>query len=357
MTANPEKPSEILYTERLPAPEELAAEALLIHDEFLLTLGDGELNGWLRRFPVRYAVTAGEGLKELAAFPEHVEALLHRAAPLTASSLSVVAVGGGSVGDFAGFFASVFKRGVGLVQIPSTWLAALDSAHGGKTALNVGRMKNQIGSYAFAQRIYLCRPLLELQPPPRAQEAFGELAKIALIDGGPWVEALTAEVTPAAADAVLWRFLPEAVAAKWRIVTRDPFERLGLRQHLNLGHTVGHVLETLYGLPHGVAVAQGLHFALHFSTQRGLLPAAELTRILSWLEGRFGLFDRRPSLHRLRQGRFLEVLGQDKKRSAATALRFVFLRGFGRPEVAEVSLFELVAEAVRQGYVLPDSES
>ena len=92
-------------------------------------------------FPQRYGVCAGEDLKDLAAFPKHVEHLLEIAAPLPQSRLSVVALGGGSVGDFAGFFASVFKRGVPLQQIPSTWLAAIDSAHGGKNALNVGRAK------------------------------------------------------------------------------------------------------------------------------------------------------------------------------------------------------------------------
>jgi 3-dehydroquinate synthase len=265
--------------------------------------------------------------------------------------LSVVALGGGSVGDFAGFFSSVWKRGVGLIQIPSTWLAAIDSAHGGKNALNVGMMKNQIGTYAFARRIYLCRSLLFLQPDSRAHEAFGELAKIAILDGGDWVkELLSASALQKGGD-LLWRFLPDAVSAKYRIVARDPFERQGIRQLLNLGHTVGHVLETVHRLPHGLAVAEGLRFALRFSHERGLLPQAELTRMLSWLDERFALFDLRAGLEKIPQPCFVELLTQDKKRSTATTLRFVLVRGFGNPEIAEVELSALVREAIRQGYV------
>ena len=177
----------------------------------------------------------------------------------------MVALGGGSVGDFAGFFASVCKRGLPLIQIPSTWLAAIDSAHGGKNALNVGSMKNQLGTIAFARRIFLSKHLLCGQPTERAQEAMGELAKIAIIDGGPWVKELLA--APESDGELLWRFLSCAVAAKYKVVLSDPLERLSVRHQLNLGHTIGHILEIQHQLPHGLAVAQGLHFALELSTR------------------------------------------------------------------------------------------
>lgn len=338
--------SEVRFTNELPDPSSLGPECLLIHDDILETVGAGVLREWLSRFPVRYAVPAGESLKDLAAFPHHVEQLLQLAAPLTASRLSVIAVGGGSVGDFAGFFASVFKRGVSLIQIPSTWLAAIDSAHGGKNALNVGRMKNQIGTIAFARRIFLSRALLELQPKERAQDALGELAKIAIIDGNDWT---TAPFLPEPES--LWSVLPRAVAAKYRVVLSDPQERLGERQKLNLGHTVGHVLETIHRLPHGLAVAQGLHFALHFSWKKGILGASDLQQMIDMLTTRYGLTDRKHELPLIPQAQFVQLLTQDKKRASQSSVRFVLVRGRGDVITTEVTLSELVAEAARQQYI------
>lgn len=339
----------VVVTEQFPDASELAPEGLLIFDEILNRLGDDALDAWIAQFPRRYPVRAGEPLKDLAAFPQHVENITQIAAPLAASRASVLALGGGSVGDFAGFFASVWKRGVGLVQIPSTWLAAIDSAHGGKNALNIGLAKNQIGTFAFPKRVYLSRPLLFLQPEARVQEAFGELAKIAIIDGGPWVAELSQ--SPHSGGALLWQFLGEAVAAKNRVVARDPFERLGIRHALNLGHTVGHVLETVHHLPHGLAVAQGMYFALHFSHQRGLLAPPDLAHLCEWLQLRFGLVDRRAELQPMPQPLFMELLTQDKKRSAETRVRFIFVRDIGRIEISDVELSELLGEAIRQGYV------
>lgn len=352
LTADP-----LVYHDTLPSPHTLADDALVIHDERLLAIEPAEVGAWLSQFPSRYSVAAGEGLKDLAAFSAHVEKLVQLASPLAASRMSVIAVGGGSVGDFAGFFASVFRRGVRLVQVPSTWLAALDSAHGGKNALNVAAAKNQIGTFYFATAIHLIRPLLLAQPAARIGEAFGELAKIALIDttdgkgSPPWVDALTRSALRG--GDLLWHFLPEAVAAKYRIVRADPFEQKGLRQLLNLGHTVGHILETAHALPHGLAVAQGLRFALAWSARREILSAIEHHRIGTWLDQRFELFDRRFELSqsKLASRRFTELLLQDKKRADETTLHFVFVRGFGQVFTERVDVSALVEEATRQGYV------
>lgn len=347
----------LVYHDALPPPQSLGNDALLIHDERLLSVEPVEVGTWLTQFPLRYSVAAGEGLKDLAAFSSHVEKLLSLASPLAASRMSVIAVGGGSVGDFAGFFASVFRRGVRLVQVPSTWLAALDSAHGGKNALNVAAAKNQIGTFYFPAAIHLVRPLLAAQPAARIDEAFGELAKIAIIDSTddksspPWIDAMTRS-TRSHGD-LLWQFLPDAVAAKYRIVRADPFEKKGLRQLLNLGHTVGHILETAHALPHGLAVAQGLRFALAWSLRRGFLSAPDHDHLCTWLEQRFALFDRLPQLSqaKLTPHRFTELLLQDKKRADEQTIHFVFVRGFGRVFTDRVDVRALVEEAVRQGYV------
>ncbi len=344
--------SQVEFGDELPDPAPLSEAGLLIVDERIPQLAAQlcpKLVSWLLRFPYRYEVAAGEALKDIASFPRHVERLLQLAPPLSPRRLSVLAMGGGSVGDFAGFFASVFKRGVSLTQIPSTWLAAIDSAHGGKNALNVGLLKNQLGTIVPAERVIIAKTLLDLQPAERAQEAMGELAKIAFLDGGSWVNALLS--SPRSGAALLWESLPEAVAAKYRIVRQDPCERSGVRHLLNLGHTVGHVLETVHGLPHGLAVAQGLEFTLHFSTKKELLPASERDRLLHLLSHRFSLPSLRPSLPPIPLAQFVGLLGQDKKRSSHDAIRFVFLRGLGIPEIHPVAISELVDAAISQCYV------
>lgn len=341
--------AEILFRDGLPPLSELAQSSLLIFDQHLLALDRPALTDWISSHPAAYPVVAGESLKELARFPAHAEALCRLAATCPTGSLRIVAMGGGSVGDFAGFFASVLHRGVDLWQIPSTWLAALDSAHGGKNALNVDGVKNQMGTFYGAQRIYLIRDLLLTQPPVRAQESLAELAKICLLDGGDWVDALGAAgpLTPP----LLWDALPLAIEAKLRFVRRDPLERTGDRHLLNLGHTLGHVLEAVHLVPHGVAVAQGLRFALDWSLDTEILSGREHARLLEWLERCFALLDRRDLFPPIAEDRFRQILRADKKRVADDAIRFVFLAGRGQPQVQLMTTDAIVAEAKRQGYV------
>lgn len=307
----------------------------------------GEFRRWVRRFPRRMPVRAGEGLKDLARFPSHMKSFAAVAGDVPARRLEIVAIGGGSVGDFAGFVASVYKRGVNLVHVPSTWLAAVDSGHGGKTALNVGGAKNQIGTFHPAREVALVKSLLFSQPSDRAEEAMGELAKIALIDGGRWVKALLASRLEG--SALLWKFLEPAIQAKMKIVAKDPRERSGLRQVLNLGHTFGHVIEGGLGWAHGRAVAQGLFFALELGESMGVTSQREAEAALALLAA-LGLHPERPR-HPLKASLVRSLLVKDKKRDSRDKVTFVFLRKMGRVERREVSLDRLVGEAVRLGWV------
>ncbi|MCX7978645.1 MAG: hypothetical protein N2578_06535, partial [Bdellovibrionaceae bacterium] len=128
--------------------------AVLIYDRHL----DSICPGFIRKFPLRYAVSGGEGLKDAARFFAHMERLAKITAKADLPRPRIIAMGGGSVGDFSGFVASVWKRGTPLVHIPSTWLAAMDSAHGGKTALNLSGIKNQIGTFYSAESVHLIQP-------------------------------------------------------------------------------------------------------------------------------------------------------------------------------------------------------
>ncbi len=344
--------SQLLYRTRFPRPSEFGPFAVLIYDRVLLKKVPG-FRAWVKKFPVAFAVTAGESLKSLTSFEEFIARLVDKTAAFPVSSLTIVGAGGGSVGDFAGFVASVFKRGVALVHLPTTWLAALDSAHGGKTALNVGGAKNQIGTFYPASRVYLVREALIAQPEARTREAFGELAKIALIDGeGPgraWVRRL--ERSRLRGGALLWKFLPEAVAAKYRVVNRDPLEKKRIRQVLNLGHTLGHVIEAHHSLAHGEAVGQGLLFALEWSRSKGWLAPAEHRWITDWLDRQFGLISRAGELGAIPQSAARALLNRDKKRDRAGTVLFIFLNRPGRTRIESVTLGELLDEARRQGWV------
>lgn len=351
--AQPQSNTRLAFLPVLPKPGRRGqavfdpAHTLLIYDERLPRVSRA-VASWIRKFPHRYPVASGEKLKDVRRLPAHVEKLAKISAPLSPRTMTVVALGGGSVGDFAGFFASIFKRGVRLVHIPSTWLAAIDSSHGGKTALNVAGAKNQIGTFYPADAVVLVREVLRAQPEERVKDAMGEFGKVALLDGGAWVRDL--ERSRLNGEDLLWKFLKPAIESKLKVVARDPKEQTGHRQILNLGHTVGHVIEAALGVSHGVAVGQGLFFALEFSERLGLISSRDMDRALRLLSTQLGLT---PELPRkpIAASRFKDLLLQDKKKSGRSDVTFIFLRGFGKPERRSVPIRELVDEGRRQGWV------
>jgi 3-dehydroquinate synthase len=179
---------------------------------------------------------------------------------------AVVALGGGVVGDTAGFAASVYYRGVTVVQAPTTLLAQVDAAIGGKTAVNLPEGKNLVG--AFHQPLGVCADVATLAtlPPREFRAGLGEVAKYALMPGGERVAAIIERHAPAVVAReldVLTDLVAACAAMKAHVVAADPEERTGLRATLNLGHTLAHALESVggYELLHGEAVAVGLVFA------------------------------------------------------------------------------------------------
>jgi 3-dehydroquinate synthase len=300
-------------------------------------------------FEIRYPVAAGEALKDLAAFPGHVERILGRVTGLSRSDIRIVAAGGGSVGDFGGFAASVLLRGVEFVNVPTTWLAAIDSAHGGKTALNSAGFKNQIGTFHPAAEVWIFRSLLVAVPAAETRAAYGELIKMAMLSGGE----LFAEVAASGIGAdELWRLLPSAIAAKASIVALDPREETGHRQLLNLGHTLGHALESHFGIAHGVAVGSGLRFCVEWSRARGYLADTEADGLLSLLD-RFEEFGQQalPPRPPLSRSRLTELLDRDKKATGPGEVTFVFLDSTGAPRLEAVAIAAIVDEAQRQGWL------
>ncbi|MFN7729209.1 MAG: 3-dehydroquinate synthase family protein [Bdellovibrio sp.] len=302
--------------------------SILIYDRVL----EKKFGSWIRRFEKRHRVSSGESLKAIENFARHVRTLTELSSGAGVRDLQIVAFGGGSVGDFAGFVASTFKRGVRLVHVPSTWLSAIDSAHGGKTALNVGGIKNQIGTFYEASDVYMCRQVLLTQGQQRFEDAKAEAAKVALLNS----PRLWKQVQRIQSGSQLFEHLPGLVKAKLKIVTQDPQEKLGVRHLLNFGHTLGHVFESALGMSHGRAISLGLRFALSWSGAKlgdqvwGLAPPSEL----------------RAALLKLKNP--VRFLAQDKKLVSKKRIRFIFLTRPGYPVIREVSISEILAEIERQ---------
>lgn len=339
--------SRIISSSTFPAGEFHRDKDLLIIDKAVLAQAPEQFSGW----NFVYEVSGGEHLKDLESFPRRLDEIVATWNTLISRQSRIVACGGGSVGDFAGFVASVLKRGVVFEQVPSTWLAAIDSAHGGKTALNLQGAKNQIGTFYPAKTVYLVKSILETQPAERALEGLGELVKISLIDKNKMFYAITDSIEVAPAE-LLWRFLQKAIDIKYEIVLQDPYELSGLRKILNFGHTMGHIFESYYSRSHGESVMQGLWFALEWSVHKKILAQD----VWKSIQAGFGNLD----LQRWTDGvdfvpmdskRVLELLAQDKKITANEKVDFIFLSDVGLPLVQSVFAEEILVEGLRQGWV------
>lgn len=172
---------------------------------------------------------------------------------------TVVAVGGGCVGDTAGFAVSIYKRGVKLLHVPTTLVAQIDSSIGGKTALNLGFVKNAVGTFYDADTL-IDTAFLDTLPKKELANGQGELLKYRM---------LSAEIDDVFHGGNLTDTVKACADYKLQICTRDPFDQ-NVRHLLNFGHTVGHALELSCKLPHGEAVANGLFYETALAYKLGL---------------------------------------------------------------------------------------
>ncbi len=348
--------TKVEFLKKLPSRERLV-ESLGFKPEKFLVVYDKRLHKndmvdkWLKDFVLPYPVTAGENLKDMYTFSGHLKKIFRVITPFSTKGLCVIGLGGGTVGDFTGFLASVLKRGVPLIHIPTTLLAALDSAHGGKTALNVSDVKNQIGTFYPANSVLIVKSLFEGLPKLQLQSAGGELAKMAILEGGKLYQRFKENFEPTLES--IWEFLPEAIEAKYKVVDKDPFEKSGERQVLNLGHSLGHALESYYGLAHGVAVGQGLIFAIQWSEHQGYFRGENPEEVLRILIDKLQF--QRPRefarQHRsMSRSKLARYVSEDKKLTDTRHMNFVFLEDVGRPFRKVVTLESFLTETQRQGW-------
>ncbi len=312
-----------------------ASRAIIISDETVAALFGAALEDSLSAAGLvcdSVLLPPGEPTKDFA----HLAGLCERVLALRIErSTLIVALGGGVVGDIAGFAAGILLRGLDFVQVPTTLLAQVDSAVGGKTGINTAQGKNLVGLFHQPRLVLADVDSLRTLPPRQLRAGYAEVVKYGLINDPAffcWLEDYGTAVLAGDADARRHAVLASC-RAKAAIVGRDERES-GERALLNLGHTFGHALEAETGfgddLLHGEAVAFGILLAFTLSARLGLCPWPDVERVrrhlaASALPTRFADLPSRPWTAE----RLLAHMQHDKKVREG-AITFVLVRGIGR---------------------------
>ena len=271
-----------------------------------------------------FVFRAGEEYKTL----ESAASLLHELLKLQFDRKDcIAALGGGVTGDMAGFAAAVYRRGIRVIQIPTTLLAQIDSSIGGKTGVDFEGYKNMIGAFHMPSLIYTNTDTLLTLPAEQFTAGMGEVIKSALLADSDFFAFLVENREKIAASdrECILEMIRRCAAIKVKIVLEDPTEQ-GVRALLNLGHTIGHAVEkaTNFTLLHGEAVGAGLKSAAAMSLKRGLISKTDYDRICSLL-AYFGLplyvegIDPEEILH----------FTKSDKKMADGQIRFILLKGIG----------------------------
>ena len=287
-------------------------------------------------------IKAGDTNKTLDSLAEVWTALSQGGA--TRHSL-MINLGGGMVTDLGGFAASTFKRGIDFINIPTTLLAMVDASVGGKTGINFGGLKNEIGVFSDSKFVIINTQFLDTLDHDNICSGYAEMLKHGLIsDNKHWAELVGFNL--AQPDlAQLQRMVAESIKVKERIVTVDPHEH-GIRKALNLGHTVGHALESFamkHGRPvfHGYALAYGMVCELYLSARKTDFPTDKMHQTVRFILDHYGRLpytcDDYPEL--------LELMRHDKKNTSGI-INFTLLGGIGDIRINQTATKEEIEEAL-----------
>jgi 3-dehydroquinate synthase len=281
-------------------------------------------------------VPSGEGSKSFDSLQTVVEAILESRRE---RNDVVVALGGGVIGDLAGFAAAITRRGMRLVQVPTTLLAQVDSSVGGKTGINARHGKNLVGAFMQPALVLADTGTLDTLPEREFRAGYAEMAKVGLIGDASffeWLEKNRGEVFAGGAARI--NAIAKSVAFKAKTVAADEHET-GERARLNLGHTFGHAIEAACGfdpdrLVHGEAVAIGMVMAHDFSVSEGFASAADATRARAHLKSA-GLPVSVDSIlgPKISVDELMRHIAQDKKVKRGK-LTFILTRGIGKAFIA-----------------------
>lgn len=266
----------------------------------------------------------------------------------------LINLGGGMVTDLGGFAASTFKRGMDFINMPTTLLAMVDAAIGGKTGFNFGGLKNEIGVFSNARFVILNTGFLKTLDESNLRAGYAEMLKHGLIDNDrTWAELVNFDLAKPDLK-LLQTMLTKSVRVKQRIVKKDPREH-DLRKALNLGHTIGHAIEewSMEQVPgrqpllHGYAVAYGLMGELYLSAVKAQFPADKLRQTVSFIRNYYGT----PALTCDDYPRLLELMTHDKK-NINGLINFTLLSNVGDLRINCTAMEEEIKAAldfVREG--------
>ena len=257
----------------------------------------------------------------------------------------MINLGGGMVTDLGGFAASTFKRGIDFINIPTTLLAMVDASVGGKTGINFGGLKNEIGVFSDSRFVIINTQFLDTLDHDNICSGYAEMLKHGLIsDERTWAELVTFDLdTPDLSQ--LQRMVAESIKVKERIVEADPHEH-GIRKALNLGHTMGHAFESFAmrrGTPilHGYAVAYGLVSELYMSARKTAFPTDSMHQTVRFIRENYGTFnitcDDYPTL--------IELMHHDKKNTSGI-INFTLLGNVGDIRINQTANEEEIKEAL-----------
>lgn len=273
--------------------------------------------------PIQITVPSGETSKSISVAETVCDKMISAGLDRTSA---VVALGGGVIGDLAGFVAAIYYRGISYIQIPTTIVSQVDSSIGGKTGVNAGGGKNLLGAFHQPRLVIADTRTLATLPPREFNEGFAEVIKHAAIRDPEMLELLGPERN-------LEALVARNARIKAKIVQEDEFETKGIRAFLNFGHTVGHGIEAAAGygrLLHGEAISLGIAAACQLSEKHAGLSSTASQQVLGAL-ATFNLPLRLPS--DISTKSIMESLSKDKK-FAAGSIRFVLLRSLGDPFIS-----------------------
>jgi 3-dehydroquinate synthase len=288
-----------------------------------------------------YPVKSGEGGKSLEQYGAILQWL---AANKVSRAGTILSLGGGVIGDLAGFVAATYLRGINFVQVPTTLLAMVDSSVGGKTGVNLPEGKNLVGAFHQPRLVVADLDTLATLPAREFSAGMAEVIKYGAIRDQALFERVSRPVK--FDDADLDAIVEKCVTIKARIVENDEFETKGERALLNFGHTFGHAIEKVTGYKtylHGEAISLGMRAAAWLSVWNTGLPEADARRIESALAANALPLVLKPEVDR---AAILAALGNDKKVAADGKNRWVLLKSLGEATSGHELPSELVAKAV-----------
>lgn len=285
-----------------------------------------------------YQFKAGEQSKNISIYFEIIEVLAKSGFKRTDA---VAALGGGVVGDIAGFAAATYMRGIDFVQIPTTLLAMIDSSVGGKTGVDLPQGKNLLGAFYQPKLVFADPNVLDTLPAREWSNGIGEGIKYACLAGGRIAEIMTEGLDKNNVNN-LEEFISLCVAYKADVVASDEKES-GRRKLLNLGHTLGHAIEKISGfeISHGRAVAMGIARMAYSAVRNGGLSTDEYEKIYAMLD-RNGMGDTPPVTDEM-----LSAVRMDKKAVGKNEISVVVIKGIGNCEIVGTD-FEKFADYLRR---------